>query len=660
MNGSHYESNVHYDAVIVGSGVAGSLIAKQLGDRGWRVLVLEAGTGGGNTWAGYQAALDTYRSALSKGENSPYLPNPAAPSPDEAHLGIDDPASYFVQTLKDDAHYYNTTYLRARGGSMLHWQGVSLRMFAEDFTTETFGHGRNWPISMEKLVPYYERAEFEIGVSGDADSQREVGLPFGQSHRRPPYQYPMKPLPQSYLDRKIAYQVNGTKEITVKLSDFTRKIEPNDPTKEPKEHHYRPKVRPVPQGRNSTPNLDYTADYNDGQGYRPVGAVGLPNYGERCHGNSSCIPICPVQAKYNPLKTQAKFNPDKITLATHSVVTSVLFADGLESEKRAIGVEYKVYDDPRSPAATEHRADGDVIILAAHAIENAKILLASGARNRNDHGNGPIGRNLMDHPIFVTWGLMPGNVGPFRGPMSTSSIDDFRTGGGRYYHAPFRIESENWGWSWPVESPITDVRNLIYKGNEGGKGGAGPVFGSDLRARLAKHLSRQIQLSFLIEQPADPNNRVTLDPDYRDNFGNYRPVIHWSMDDYVLNGFAAATQVYQQIFTTLDVEDWTMRRENSNVLTVAHKGKTYGYRGGGHGAGTHIMGSDQRKSVVNEWQRCYGHPNLYAVGSGSMPSMGTSNPSLTLAALALRTADDIDKYLITRNRPIATLTSIST
>ena len=39
--------------------------------------------------------------------------------------------------------------------------------------------------------------------------------------------------------------------------------------------------------------------------------------------------------------------------------------------------------------------------------------------------------------------------------------------------------------------------------------------------------------------------------------------------------------------------------------------------------------------------RTWDHPNLYLAGCGSMPSVGTQNPTLTMLALACRTVDDI-------------------
>jgi choline dehydrogenase-like flavoprotein len=55
------------------------------------------------------------------------------------------------------------------------------------------------------------------------------------------------------------------------------------------------------------------------------------------------------------------------------------------------------------------------------------------------------------------------------------------------------------------------------------------------------------------------------------------------------------------------------------------------------------MGDSPAPSVVNQWPRCWDHPNLSAIGCGSMPSLGTANPSLTMAALALRSADHIHR-----------------
>jgi len=688
MRFDDYMSRTHYDAVVVGGGAAGSLIAKRLGDQGWRVLVLEAGTGEVSTWHGHETALDTYYTTINKTENSPYLFNPAAPSPSEnlatpspetANRAEEAPIDYYVQ--KGELPYASS-YLRSLGGSMLHWQGATPRMVPEDFhTCSKFDRGRDWPLDLtdpkkyyDNLEKYYEWAEYEIGVAGDAAEQRDLGTITNKQ-----YEYPMHKIPLSHMDHVLGNKLNGA-SAKLSTSKDDRATAPAGELR----------LRSVPQGRNSEPNLTYRADYHPRTGYRPAEAVGLPNYGERCNGNSNCIPICPVQAKYTPLKTQAKFNKDLVTVVTRAVVTRVLFGanshpgeqreprpgDGARQDQqvvqynqRAVGVEYKMYDDPRSAAAVTHAVTGDVIILAAHAVENAKLLLASGARNCNDNGNGPIGRHLMDHPVLVTWALMPPqhNMGAYRGPMSSSSIDGFRRGGPipgnnkncrsgnwRELHAPFRIEPDNWGWSLPLKSPGTDVQGLIQRGRthwDPPDVFRGPVLGTALRDILAYSLPRQIQLSFSMEQPAEWTNRVTLDDRYRDNLGNHRPVIYYNLSEYVREGFVRAREVSHQIFERLGTHS-LLEIPTPHGIPFDHNGQRFYYWGGSHAAGTHIMGHNPDKSVVDQWQRCYYHPNLFVVGSGSMPTMGTSNPSLTLAALALRTAEVIHDDLVRLRRPI--------
>jgi choline dehydrogenase-like flavoprotein len=67
----------------------------------------------------------------------------------------------------------------------------------------------------------------------------------------------------------------------------------------------------------------------------------------------------------------------------------------------------------------------------------------------------------------------------------------------------------------------------------------------------------------------------------------------------------------------------------------------YTFQGAGHLAGTHRMGSSPRTSVTDPRQRTWDHDNLYLAGCGNMPTVGTSNPSLTMTALAIWAAENI-------------------
>jgi glucose dehydrogenase len=61
--------------------------------------------------------------------------------------------------------------------------------------------------------------------------------------------------------------------------------------------------------------------------------------------------------------------------------------------------------------------------------------------------------------------------------------------------------------------------------------------------------------------------------------------------------------------------------------------------------GTYRMGTDPAISVVNAEQRSHDHPNLFLLGSGVFPTVGTANPTLTIAALALWAGETIAREL---------------
>ncbi len=541
-------------AVVVGAGFAGSLIAKALGDNGFQVLVLEAGT-----QPDHDEALKRYRTALVRTPLAPYRSTAAAPSSD-----------YLINT---GPFPYSSPYLRVNGGTGVAWTGLTPRMHPEDFRTADLGHGRNWPLKYDDIEPHYRAAEWEIGVSADADEQRgHLPIPAG-------YAFPMHALPRTYLDHTIASAVDGKRIDGQELM-----------------------VVGTPQARNGVPI----------KGYRPDGQL--------CAGYASCVPICPEKAKYTPLRTQARW-PDNVELRTRCVVNRV-HADEFGHITK---VSYQRYYDDTTGAHTRHQVEADVVVLAAHAIENAKLLLMSGLANSSDQ----VGRNLMDHPVLLTWALMPQRIGPFRGPGSTTGIEAFRCGPQRCTRAPFRIEIGNWGWGWSAGSPERDAVELAARG----------LRGTELRQALADRVGRQFTLQFEIEQEAEPANRVTLDHGHRDALGNPRPSVHYGLSNYVKDGLRAAKRVSDQLFALLGAEDHTSY--DPDERSFDHDGVPLRFWGAGHIAGTHVMGSSPRDSVVDQWQRCWDHPNLYAVGCGSMPSLGTSNPSLTMAALALRTADHI-------------------
>ncbi|HET9648632.1 MAG TPA: GMC family oxidoreductase [Microlunatus sp.] len=599
-------ADIVYDAVIVGGGISGSIVADTLSSAGHHVLVLEGGLGEDHTLQGYEGYLEQFYATAAKDNQSPYPVNPNSPMPRGSDVrriwpGQPDTGGYLVQ---NGPMATDTTYTRVLGGTSMHWEAKVPRMLPEDFDVHSrYGIGRDWPISYDDLMPYYVRAEREFGVSADVRTQEFLDV-----HFEPGYVYPMQELPLSYLDQQVAAGLDGG---FVELGG----------------ERYPLKVRAFPQARNGIPN----PAYDGGKGYRPIGAISTSQVeqGQRCQGNNNCVPICPVQSKYHSIKTLSKaLERGNVDLLTQTVASKVL----IESATGQVsGIQVQHYSDPGSPRHRTWTMRGRVYVLACSAIENARLMLASGLPS----SCGLVGRNLMDHAYLLNWALLPEIAGTYRGTNCTGGIVDLRGGSFRRNQAAFAVDIHNDGWGWATGAPYTDLVSMVEDEN---------LFGKALRTALPDRLSRQLLLAFMIDVPPSPSNRVTVDPGYTDVLGNMRPVISYAVPEYTMRGVQYARQFARHLFQRLGAADHTFY-DPADPAFVTHEGEGYVIRGGNHLAGTHIMGTSAADSVVDVDQRSWDHENLYLCGGGSMPSVATSNVTLTLAALCLRSGDKIAKRL---------------
>ncbi|ASP95922.1 GMC oxidoreductase [Sinorhizobium meliloti] len=605
-------ASADYDIVIVGTGISGAIIAKQAAEAGKRVLILEAGTGANRTLAGYNDLLTTFYLAAGKDNQSPFPLNanaaiPRSPQLRKLQAGETDSSTYIVQS---GPYVSDTTYTRIFGGTTMHWEAKTPRMLRSDFKTRTiFGQGLDWPLSFEEIEDDYRLAEREIGVSANVEDQQYLGQTFPDG-----YVFPMRGLPLSYLDQQVNKGIEGT---SVELYGET----------------YPLKVRPYPQGRNSIPN----PAYDGGKGYRPIGAVNTHQVeeGGRCQGNTNCVPLCTVQARYHSGKTLAKalaVNGERRTPLVELLPQAVASKVNIDPDSGKVrSLEVKVYKDPASPAYETFTVKGKVFVLAAGAIETARLMLASGLRSTS----GLVGRNLMDHAYLLNWALMPQICGTMRGTSSTGGIVDLRDGPFRERQAAFAIDIHNDGWGWATGAPTSDLLELVDDRN---------LHGGDLRRGVIDRVSRQLLLAFMIEVMPVESNRIEVDPKYIDALGNMRPILSFTVPEYTMKGAAYARQFSRTVFARMGAQDHT-HYDPSDFGYVAYDKQGYAIRGGNHLAGTHIMGTTKTNSVVDKNQRSWDHENLYLVGGGSMPTIGTANVTLTLAAMCFRSSRDILKSL---------------
>jgi len=171
------------DVVIVGSGVAGALVADKLSHKGIRVYILEAGKK-----VAHEEAVARYRNSWQRDNVSPYERYSHASFPVR---NSSDP--YLI--VKGNTNYW-CEYLRQVGGTTWHWGGITTRFLPVDFKLRgTYGVGYDWPISYNDIESFYLKAEWELGVSGDSEDDHES--PRSGS-------YPMPTTEMLYSDKIIA------------------------------------------------------------------------------------------------------------------------------------------------------------------------------------------------------------------------------------------------------------------------------------------------------------------------------------------------------------------------------------------------------------------------------------------------------------------------
>ena len=249
----------------------------------------------------------------------------------------------------------------------------------------------------------------------------------------------------------------------------------------------------------------------------------------------------------------------------------------------------------------------------------------------------------MDHLVMITWGFFPKgqDIGAYRGPGSTSGMPLMRDGKFRKNRSAFRVEIGNWGWNWPANTPESTIVDAVDKEN---------MFGQELIDFIKEQTSRQFRIGWEMEQLPSEENYISIDDKYRDDLGNYRPVIHYRLNNYEKEGALVASKLSEAVFDKLNIESHTCYKdEDAGYFEYKYKDcdqwKVFKstFNGAGHVVGCHRMGSNEKNSVVDSNQRAHEHDNLFVAGCGSFPTLATSNPTLTMAALAYKTADEIVK-----------------
>jgi gluconate 2-dehydrogenase alpha chain len=571
------------DAVTIGVGWAGSILAKELARAGLKVVGLERGG--------------------VRSQDQFQLP--------EMHdqLKYDRRLELFEDLSRTTITCRNTTDEVARpqrrhgpfpwghgvGGSGFHWAGWTWRLTPWDFqmrsrTIERYGEAalaqgatvQDWPITYDELEPYYDKFEYTCGISGKAGNIRGVkqagGNPFEGPRAR---EFPNPPLKRAYGETLFAKAVQ--------------------------ELGYHPFPTPAAQMSQAYTNPDGAT-------------IGACIYCGYCMNYA-----CEVSAKALPQTTTL---PIALATGNYEIRPNSAVIRINVSGNRATSVTYI------DAQGREIEQPAEIILLTAFTWSNTQLLLVSGIGTPYNPatGKGVVGKNYSWHgaapyvPLFYDEGHV---FNLFMGSGSLGTvIADFQ--GDNFDH-----------------SGLGFIGGSILVGAQMGQGPltyqpvppGTPDWGSDWKKAVAHYYNRSMWVVGLHDHLSYRGNYMDLDPNYRDAFGN--PLLRLTYDigpnEHRLSEYMV--KLGEKIAKAMGASKYA----SFGLPQTFDAGAGYGIV---HQVGGVMTGTTPENSAVNKYLQSWDVPNLFVVGASAFPQISSFNPTGTVGALAYFTADAIKtKYL---------------
>ena len=304
------------------------------------------------------------------------------------------------------------------------------------------------------------------------------------------------------------------------------------------------------------------------------------------------------------------------------------FVDRVECSRdgrRALGVSYLEAD------GTRRREQADVVVLAASAVETARLLLLSEVGN----SSGQVGRNLMFHHLVSVAALFEAPVHAWRGPTMTHVIDDL-TGPLAGADAGAPDLSYLKGGVVEVGAGLLLLQEAKAYARAGLRGKA--LKGALRDVALRDHLA---SITLVGEDLPQHDNRVDLDPDVRDFHGVPVPRVAYSPHRFEQ---AAAAHFGARLAEIVEATEGAWVAKPPAQVSQPRPGAALegqGPFGTAHVLGTARMGDDPRASVTDAYGRLHDLPNVVVADGSVFASSGGANPTLTIMALALRAAREL-------------------
>ncbi|MGB5344852.1 MAG: GMC family oxidoreductase, partial [Woeseia sp.] len=283
--------------------------------------------------------------------------------------------------------------------------------------------------------------------------------------------------------------------------------------------------------------------------------------------------------------------------------------------------------DGRVDQVLYYDADGNersqkakAVILSANGAETSRLLLDSASAQHPDglcNSSGFVGRNLMFNCHSLANGVFEEQLNDYKSVQVTRIVHDF------YESDPAR---GFYGGGGIDARPLFSATPILY--TMAGVAPDTPNWGKAFKDALANNYTRQMCILGNTTSLAQDSNNITLDPNYKDQWGR-----------------AALRMTYRDHDDDLAIAKFLQDRA-MEIFDAAGAKKAWAYpvehqTGGAHLLGTCRMGNDPQTSVVDRYHRSHDVSNVFICDGSSFVTSGRGQPTMTIMALAFRAAEHI-------------------